>query len=142
MADSKFEELSEMKKKAIIVVAYDFVKNAKGYKLDYSEKSLVEAERYLEDHKLTHDDKELLKLIYGAGSYVGEVIRKEFRGVWIKNDQPIFSGHPFAALLIKKLGNATDIRLYPFNKVFKRIESGENDGVDILAPSLRRIGKL
>ncbi len=67
----------------------------------------------------TPEQMATLSLAYGA--YLGEVIRREFGGTWTKED---VNGEPAIALVFD-----TEHKLFPPAKVWKRLNTGEEDNV-------------
>ncbi|HEY6251292.1 MAG TPA: hypothetical protein VI685_15150 [Candidatus Angelobacter sp.] len=96
-------------------------------RLDYSENSLMEAEAVLaqlarempESKPSDADVREFCKM---WGSYLGEVIRRQFGGDWSIETYP---GKQFATLTLSVNGN----KLFPSIKVHRRLTEGEGDNV-------------
>lgn len=105
--------------------------NSSGYKVDMSINSLKEVDRFFIEQMddITHESKQggLLSKDRGArlfaiGSFIGEVIIKEYGGEWITDDNDK-NGEINIAV---KLSNGSTI--WPVQRVIKRcLEGPEND---------------
>jgi hypothetical protein len=100
-----------------------FAKSAFKIKLDFSEKSIKEVEKILAAlyESITPENKPTDNQLQSAamlwGSYIGEVIRRNYGGEWQKT----------SAGMIFKITNA---ELYPLDKVYKRLTNGIEDNIE------------
>lgn len=120
------------------VLNHEFFENKK---MDYSLESLEILDEYLESlRSKLPENEELVKITLRAGSYIGEVIRKnsETEYNWLEFKEAIkvdASLKQFgfsvgvAAILWSKPNNFT----FPLAKVLKRLENGPEDNVHIFA---------
>ena len=67
----------------------------------------------------TPEQMAILSVAYGA--YLGEVIRREFGGAWLKED---VNGEPAIALVFNP-----QAKIFPPAKVWKRLNDGEEDNI-------------
>jgi hypothetical protein len=110
-----------MQKSAQEVVG--FAKTTFKVKLDFSEKSIKEVEKILAAlyESITPENKPTDNQLQSAamlwGSYIGEVIRRNYGGEWQKT----------SAGIIFKIANA---ELYPLDKVYKRLTNGVEDNIE------------
>jgi hypothetical protein len=117
------EELPDevMQKSAQEVVG--FAKSTFKVKLDFSEKSIKDVEKILAtlyesitpEHKPTCEQLQSAAMLWG--SYIGEVIRRNYGGEWKRT----------SAGIIFKIDNA---ELYPMDKVYKRLTNGLEDNIE------------
>lgn len=126
-----------------IVKGYDWIALAlrsSGYLADFSLASFKEIDRFFEEHSENGNPKTggLLSQstgmrLFAIGSYVGEVIRREFDGEWITDDND-----PKGEMNIQvKLSNGTII--WPVQRVMKRMKNGSEDGMYAYGYSLKGI---
>jgi hypothetical protein len=118
-----------------IVKAYEWISKAlesSGYKADFSIESLKEIDRFFDEHTENGQAKQggLLSQdrgmrLFAIGSYIGEVIRREYQGEWITDDND-----PKGEMNIQvKLSNGSII--WPVQRAMKRFENGSEDGIFI-----------
>jgi hypothetical protein len=104
--------------------------NSSGYKADFSVESLKEIERFFNEHSQDGKPKpggllseQLGNRIFSLGSYVGEVIIRQYGGEWIGDDKD-----PQAEMNIEvKLKGK--VSLYPIQKTMKRLRNGKEDNL-------------
>ncbi len=104
--------------------------NSSGYKADFSVESLKEIDRFFDENskngKATPDgllSKNLGQRMFALGCYVGEVIKRNYGGEWITNDN-----EPNGEIDIQvKLEDSSII--LPVHKVMKRFQNGEEDSI-------------
>lgn len=101
-----------------------------GYKADFSLESLKEIDRFFDEHSENGKPKpggllseQLGNRIFSIGSYVGEVLIKEYGGKWIGNDKDPESE---INLELRLKGN---IGLWPIKKTIKRFQNGSEDSL-------------
>jgi hypothetical protein len=98
-----------------------------GADLDYSEDSLRRLEEILsrlqqQTPTAAPPQEELDETCKMWGSYLGEVVRRRFRGAWSIETYP---GRQFATLTLS-LGNS---KVFPSMKVHRRLTQGESDNI-------------
>jgi len=124
-----------------IVKAYEWISTAlksSGYNADFSLESLREIDRFFDEHSENGEAKVggLLSESKGArlfalGSYVGEVIRRQYGGEWETNDND-----PKGEINIAiKLSNGSIV--WPVQKVMKRLKNGIEDGIYVYGISCK-----
>ena len=93
----------------------EFIKKleAKGYKLDYSEKSLSILEKYIIEQKINANSDD----VNDASSYFGEVVRKKYGGKWICNLDEKTNSLYYGLPVITGLGKIDGVLLSPFTSV-------------------------
>jgi hypothetical protein len=101
-----------------------------GYKADFSLGSLKEIDRFFDEHSLSGEarpggllSQQLGARIFGVGSYVGEVIRRQNGGTWQGNDNDPPAEMNIAVRL--KSGAV----MWPVQRVMKRLKNGMDDGI-------------
>ena len=101
-----------------------------GYKADFSIESLKEIDRFFEEHapngKPSPDGllaENVGSKLFAIGSYVGEVIRREYGGTWSGSDTD-----PEAEMDIE-LKLKTGTVLWPVQKVIKRFQNGSTEQI-------------
>lgn len=109
--------------------------------MDYSLESLQLLEDYLESLRVDlPENEELVKITLRAGSYIGEVIRKnssiqynwlEFKEAEKLNPQIKDMGFGLATAAV--LWSVPDNFVFPLGKVLKRLENGSEDNVHSFA---------
>jgi hypothetical protein len=104
--------------------------NSSGYKADFSLESLKEIDRFFDEHSENGKPKvggllgeQLGSRIFSIGSYVGEVLKKEYGGKWVGNDSD-----PDSEINLELRLNG-DIGLYPIKKTIKRLQNGSEDSL-------------
>jgi hypothetical protein len=118
-----------------VVKAYEWIEvalNSSGYKADFSIESLKEIDRFFDEHTEEGQAKIGGLLIsntgsrlFALGSYVGEVIRRQYGGNWETNDND-----PKGEINIAvRLSRGTLI--WPVQRVMKRFKNGSEDGIYI-----------
>ena len=105
--------------------------NSSGYKVDMNIDSLKELDRFFNEqldddiHKPQEDSllsENMGQKLFAIGSFIGEVIIKEYGGEWITNDNDKFGEINIAV----NLSNGSTI--FPVQRVMKRCAEGsEND---------------
>lgn len=110
-----------------------------GFVLDYSEASLSNVDRILNDMTAgdiikpqTESDKEVLwtfSKIYGG--YLGQAVRRELGGQWELHDLP--NGRARVVLL------SCGIQAFPSEKIFKRLTEDRFSGIGGYCRALRAI---
>ena len=125
-----FDELEEKIKKNADILA-NVINESEGSpgKLDYSEESISVLEKYIEividKGMLAKQNPELMnKYVNLAGSYLGEVIRKNLGGRYEIPNDGIFKG----SVVLADIGNVEMIS--PFGKVRKRFKNGKEDDIE------------
>jgi hypothetical protein len=101
-----------------------------GYKADFSIESLKEIDRFIEEHAPNGKpvpggllSESAGSRLFAVGSYVGEVIRRQYGGTWSGNDKD-----PEAEINIElKLKSGTV--LWPVQRVLKRFKNGSAEGI-------------
>ncbi|HEX4192517.1 MAG TPA: hypothetical protein VHY80_05440 [Stellaceae bacterium] len=101
-----------------------------GYKADFSVESLREVDRFFDEQAPGGKPRprgllseQLGQRIFGLGSYVGEVIRRQAGGEWQGNDADSQAEINVAV----KLKNGSLI--WPVQRVMKRFKNGSEDGI-------------
>lgn len=104
--------------------------NSSGYAADFSARSLVEVDRFFDEHVKNGVPKKggLLaadrgKRLFAAGAYVGEVLRRSLGGEW----QPDASDPDGEMGLSLVLANSTTV--WPVERVMKRFTNGRQDSI-------------
>ena len=111
----------------------EWVSNAlssSGYKADFSIESLKEIDRFFEEHAPNGKplpggllSESVGSRLFAVGSYVGEVIRRQYGGTWNGNDSD-----PQAEINIElKLKSGTV--LWPVQRTLKRFKNGSTEGI-------------
>jgi hypothetical protein len=115
--------------------------NGSGYTADFSPDSLAEIDRFLDDHASEGQpvkggllSESLGPRVFALGSYVGEVVRRELGGVWHGDDD---DPHGEANVRVN-LDNAATI--WPVQRVMKRLQNGDEDGIAAYGAALRAHG--
>lgn len=101
-----------------------------GYQADFSQESLKEIDRFIDDHSTAGiaDADGLLadglgKKLFALGSYVGETIRRQRGGTWqVDENDP--RGEINVALHLSGVGV-----IWPVQRVIKRLKNGAEDGI-------------
>ncbi len=109
--------------------------------MDFSMESLEFLDKYLELLRLNlPEDEELVKITLRAGSYIGEVIRKNstIDYNWLEFSEaerisPQIEGIGFGLGTAAILWSKPDSFLFPLAKVLKRLENGSEDNVHFFA---------
>ena len=112
---------------------YNWISSAlasSGYSIDFSIESLKEIDRFFDENVENGIPKPNGLLseskgtrIFGIGSYIGEVIRREYGGEWIVDDND-----PNGEINISvKLNNGAVI--WPIQRAMKRFSNGNEDGI-------------
>lgn len=101
-----------------------------GYQADFSIESLKEVDRFFDEH--TEDgqavpggllSEDLGSRVFALGSYVGEVLRRQYGGHWRADDDD-----PQGEITIQMvLDNGT--ACWPVQRVMKRYQNGPEDGI-------------
>jgi hypothetical protein len=101
-----------------------------GYKADFSLKSLIEVDRFIDDQAPNGQPKpggllseRLGSRVFALGGYVGEVLRRTYGGEWKGND-----ADPQAEInieLVLKSGST----LWPIQRVMKRLKTGHEEAL-------------
>jgi hypothetical protein len=101
-----------------------------GYQADFSQESLKEIDRFIDDHSTAgaaHPDGLLAdglgKKLFALGSYVGETIRRQKGGTW-QADENDPRGEINVALHFSDGGV-----IWPVQRVIKRFKNGAEDGI-------------
>lgn len=113
--------------------AYEWISTAlksSGYNADFSIESLREIDRFFDEHTENGQSKTGGLLaentgmrLFALGSYVGEVLRRQYGGEWkIDDNDP--EGEINIAV---NLTNGTVV--WPVQRVMKRLENGSEDGI-------------
>ena len=104
--------------------------SSSGYKADFSIESLKEIDRFFEEHAPNGKplpggllSENVGSRLFAVGSYVGEVIRRQYGGAWNGNDSD-----PQAEINIElKLKSGTV--LWPVQRTLKRFKNGSTEGI-------------
>ena len=108
-----------------------------GYRADFSPSSLRDVDRFFDEH--TRKGKALRRgllneglgqRIFGLGSYVGEVIRRDFGGTWKGDD-----ADPAAEVNITLVLDDGSV-IWPVQRVMKRFKNGREDSLVVYASAL------
>ncbi len=116
-----------------ITKAYDWISKAltsSGYNADFSIESLKEIDRFFDEHTENGQAKQggllaedIGMRLFAIGSYIGEVIRREYQGEWLSDDND-----PQGEMNIQvKLSNGS--LLWPVQRTMKRFQNGSEDGI-------------
>lgn len=116
-----------------IVKAYEWIVIAlqsSGYEVDFSIDSLKEIDRFFDEHSENGQAKPGGLLIenkgmklFAIGSYVGEVIRRNYMGEWVTNDKDPEGEVNISVVL------ANGSMIWPVQRVMKRFCNGAEDGI-------------
>lgn len=93
-----------------------------GFILDYSDRSIESLETILSNIHVSEDKEEIEQTVKQWGSYLGEVVRKNFGGEWELIQPP---GRAAAVPTLVIAGS----QLYPLMKVFRRLTMGDPENV-------------
>jgi len=120
----------DVEAKAAAQIAVNTMRKAGGHALDYTPASLEHVDALLEAWRLEGMDSESARaLVTALGCYVGEVIAREGRAVWMfagDIQEGSGSGYP-PNLLVIRLKNG--IVANPLGKVAKRLDNGPEDSL-------------
>ena len=104
--------------------------NSSGYAADFSADSLVEVDRFFDEHAKNGSPKKggLLaadrgRRLFAAGAYVGEVLRRSLGGDW--QADPSDPDSEMGLSLV--LANGTTV--WPVERVMKRFANGRDDSI-------------
>jgi hypothetical protein len=98
------------------LVAKTFAQN-NGVDLSFDEDSVEWLDGYIERNREKWDDQTKERLSGVLGSFLGECIRMNFGGEWTMSE--------YGPGIVFDDGNAA----YPFNKIRKQMENGEEDSI-------------
>ncbi len=102
-------------------------KNIDGVTLDYTERSVAKVDEIIESFRRENVPLEsIAETLFCAGCYVGEILVRNGRGVWKKTEDTGMKGFASAPIVIQT-GAASACN--PIDKVFKRMENGEEDSL-------------
>lgn len=90
--------------------------------LDYSEESLMRMETILDQPSIQQAQPDISETCKIWGSYLGEVVRRQFGGDWSIETYP---GKQFATLTLTVNGS----RLFPSMKVHRRLTQGTDESL-------------
>ncbi len=93
-----------------------------GFTLDYSDHSIESLETILANLHISEDKEAVEQAVKQWGSYLGEVVRRNFGGEWELLQPP---GRAAAVPTLVIAGS----QLYPLMKVFRRLTMGEPENV-------------
>lgn len=101
-----------------------------GYRADFSPDSLREIDRFFDEQprkgkavKRGLLSEGLGPRLFGIGSYVGEVIRRDVGGTWKGHDDD-----PYAEVNVSLVLDDGTV-IWPMRRVMKRFRNGREDGV-------------
>jgi hypothetical protein len=110
-----------------------------GYQADFSQESLKEIDRFIDDHTsagTAHPDGLLAdglgKKLFALGAYVGETIRRQRGGIW-QADENDPRGEINVALHLSEGGV-----IWPVQRVIKRFKNGAEDGIAVYGAMIGR----
>ncbi len=102
-----------------------FAMETSGYHLDFTVESLKEIDRFF-DEQNTPDgiiSKNRGQILFAIGCYVGEVIIRNFGGVWLTDDSD-----PYGEVNISVQTNSGTI-MQPVQRCMKRYANGTEDSI-------------
>jgi len=102
-------------------------KNVDGVTLDYTERSVAKIDRIIEAFRRENVQlASIAETLFCAGCYIGEVFVRNGRGFWRKTEDTGMKGFASAPMVIQ---TGPESACNPIDKVFKRMENGEEDSL-------------
>ncbi len=105
--------------------------NSSGYRADFTLQSLIEVDRFIDEHSSAGKARasgllssNLGSRLFALGSYVGEVLRRAYGGEWQGNDQG-----PQSEIEIMIMFDNGGV-VWPVQKVMKRFQSRQDSLFD------------